>query len=56
MERSAQLIQRRALQGKLLNEVFAVADAVRMPCADFTNPIIQNAFYEEFTRNLEITM
>ena len=35
--------------------IFAVTDGARMPCAKFTDPNIQNAYFEGFTQGTEVT-
>lgn len=55
MQESNQLLMDTREHGHLLRGVFAVVDGGRMPCADYTDPNIQNAYYEGYTCCVEIT-
>ena len=55
MEQSNLLLKRNRPSGERLNGVFAVTDGGRMPCADYTNSYIQNAYFEGFTQAVEVT-
>ena len=52
---SSLLLQHNREYGPLLKGVFAVTDGGRMPCADYTEPNLQNAYYEGFTQSVEVT-
>ena len=54
-EESANLLQHKSPQSALLKKMFAVVDGARMPCTDYTDPLVQNAYYEDFTKNMEVT-
>ena len=41
--------------GKYLHGLLAVTDVERMLCADFIDPELQNAYFEGFTQNIEVT-
>ena len=55
MEASSQLLLRNWPNGRLLRGFFAVTDGARMPCAEFTDPGMQNAYYEGYTQSVEVT-
>lgn len=55
MDESHRLLKFNRSNGPLLPNVFAVIDGARMPCADYTDSDLQNAFYEGYTGNTEIT-
>lgn len=55
MHASAELLRRNRGNGFLLNGVFAVVDGGRMPCADYINRDLQNAYYEGYTQKVEVT-
>lgn len=54
MKASAALLKNRP-NGHLLPNVFAVMDGGRLLCADYINTDIQNAYYEGYTGNVEVT-
>ena len=55
MQSSSALLQTNPRLGPLLEGVFAVVDGARLPCADYTNADLQNAFYEGYTQSVEVT-
>ena len=55
MRDSARLLQCNRQQGHILTGVFAVLEGSRMPCATYTEPDFQNAFWEGFTQCDEVT-
>ena len=55
MEASSSLLQSNRVYGPFLKGVFAVTDGGRMPCADYTDKNLQNAYYEGYTQNVEVT-
>ena len=55
MKLSAELLQRNRPHGHFLGGVFGVVDGGRMPCAHYVDSNLQNAFFEGFTQNEEIT-
>ncbi len=46
MQASASLLQNNRPLGALLTDVFAMTDGARMPCAEFTDVDVQNAYFE----------
>ena len=55
MKLSAELLWKSRPQWHLLRGVFGVVDGGRMPCAHYVDPELQNAFFEGFTQNEEVT-
>ncbi len=55
MRASALLLQNNRVHGKLLEGIFAVTDGGRFKCADYTDPDLQNAYFEGYTQNVEVT-
>lgn len=55
MEHLASILETHRQYGPFLKGVFAVTNGGRMLCADYTNIDIQNAYFEGFTRNMEVT-
>ena len=55
MDDSYNLLKMNRKHGHLLPNVFGILDGGRMPCAAFTDGNLQNAFYEGYTGNVEIT-
>ena len=55
MEASSRLLQENRENGRLLNGVFVVMDGGWMPCADYVDVDTQNAYYEGYTGNVEVT-
>lgn len=55
MEASSMLLQTNRTFGPLMKGEFAVTDGGRMPCADYTDPNMQNAYFEGFTQGVEAT-
>ena len=55
MRNSASLLTRNRPYGRLLSGVFAVMDGGRMPCASYSDPDVQNAFWEGYTQAHEVT-
>lgn len=55
MKESTELLQQNREFGHLLKGVFAVVDGGRMPCADYEDPDMQNAYYEGYTCSVEVT-
>ena len=55
MKASAALLENNRINGLLLTGVFAVTDGGRMPCADYTDCNLQNAYFEGFTQAVEAT-
>lgn len=41
--------------GQLMRGIFGVVDGGRLPCADYDNSDLQNAYYEGYTGNVEVT-
>eukprot|EP00171_Calliarthron_tuberculosum_P005428 IDg5428t1 len=41
--------------GRLMKGIFAVVDGGRIPCADYVDADMQNAYYEGYTGNVEVT-
>ena len=52
---SASLLDHNRTYRPLLQGVFAITDGGRMPCADDTDIDLQNAYFEGFTQNVEVT-
>ena len=52
---SAALLERNRDYGTLLRGVFAIVDGGRMPTANYTDSNLQNAYFEGFTQNEEVT-
>ena len=55
MRASASLLEHNRTYGHLLQGLFAITDIGRMPCADYTDVDLQNAYFEGFTQNVEVT-
>lgn len=55
MDDSYQLLKKNRENVHLLPDVFCVIHGGRMPCADYEDKDLQNAFYEGYTGNLEVT-
>lgn len=55
MKESSELLKLNRENGQYLNNVFGVVDGGRMPCADYTDVDMQNAYYEGYTTNVEVT-
>ena len=55
MKASALLLRRHRQYVPLLEGVFAVTDGARMPCADYTNVDLQNAYFEGYTQEVQLT-
>jgi len=55
MEKSSSLLHCNRVNGRLLEGVFGITDGGRMPCADYTEPNLQNAYLEGFTQSVEVT-
>lgn len=55
MKASASLLENNRINGGLLQGIFAVTDGGRMPCADYTDTNLQNAYFEGFTQGVEVT-
>ena len=55
MRASSMLLQNNRTYGPYLKGVFAVPDGGRMPCADYTDTNLQNAYFEGFTQGVEVT-
>lgn len=55
MKQLASLLENSRLNSPLMQGVFAVTDGNRMPCADYTDTNLQNAYFEGFTQAVEVT-
>lgn len=55
MKSSAALLRKKRWYGVLYDGVFAVTDGSRMPCVSFTNNYMQNAYFQEYLQEVEIT-
>ena len=55
MEESASLFRHNRDYGHLLSGIFGVLDGVRMPTATFVDVNLQNAYFEGFTQQDEVT-
>ena len=55
MRLSASLLQQNRTHGSLLRGVFGVCDGGRMPCVTYSDPPLQNAYWEGFTQAHEVT-
>lgn len=55
MKESAELLSKNRRNGSLLQKIFGVLDGGRLPCADYTDSDVQNAFYEGYTTSVEVT-
>ena len=55
MKESFSLLVENRIYGRLLEGVFASTDDGRMPCADYTDTSLQNAYFEGFTQGVEVT-
>ena len=55
MKASSALLEQNRVHGLLLRGVFAITDGGRMPCADYTDLDLKNAYFEGFTQNVEDT-
>ena len=55
MKASSALLERNRVYRPFLKGVFAVTDGGRMPCADYTDTNLQNAYFEGYTQNVEVT-
>ena len=49
------LTQTNGRHGELLKGVFTITDGGRMPCANYADPAVQNAYFEGFTQAVEVT-
>lgn len=54
MRTSSSSLQKNRRNGLLLSGIFAVMDSRRMLCVSYTDPDIQNAFWEEVTQVNEV--
>lgn len=52
---SSLLLERNRENGHIFLGVFGIMDGGRMPCAAYTNPDLQNAFWERCTQVHEVT-
>ena len=55
MHASASLLQQNWTYGPIFRGVFAVTDGGRMPCAEYNDRDLQNAYFEEVTQDVEVT-
>lgn len=55
MVRSSELLSCHRGYNDVLKGVFAIMDGGRLPCADYCDPDTQNAYYEGYTTNIEVT-
>lgn len=55
MDASNQILKRNHACGELLEGLFGVMDGGRMPCADYIDVDTQNAYYEGYSQNVEVT-
>lgn len=55
MEHAASIQETNRQYGPLLKGVFALTDGGRMPCADYTNLDLQNAYFGNFAQNVGVT-
>lgn len=55
MKASSDNLVKNRPNGRLLKGIFAVVDGGRLPCADYNDVNVQNAFYESYTCNVEVT-
>lgn len=55
MDASYKLLRCNRPNGCLLPDVFGVVDGGRMLCADYSDADLQNAYYEGYTGNVEVT-
>lgn len=55
MKSSADCLQSNRKFGKYLSGGSGTTDRGRMVCADYTDPNLQNAYFEGFTQNIEVT-
>ena len=54
MKLSAALLEKNRVSGHWLKGVFAITDGGRMPCADYIDQDLQNAYFEGFTQGVEV--
>ncbi len=55
MPASASVLQKNRPLVALLTGVFAITDGARMPCAEYTDIDLQNAYFEGYTQCAEVT-
>lgn len=55
MKASTALLENYRAFGGLLKGVFAAVDGGRLPCADYIDRNLQNAFYEGYKQSVEVT-
>ena len=55
MRASTALLEQNRIQSRLFQGVFGITDGGRMPCADFKDLNLQNAYFQGFTQNVKIT-
>ena len=55
MVQSAALLQQDRQNGRTLGGVFGIMGGERMPCGTYTDPYVQNAYWEGFTQADEVT-
>lgn len=52
---SAALLLNKRAHGVILDEIFSVMDGGRVPCVTYSNATLDNAYWEEFTQQHEVT-
>lgn len=50
IKKSYNLLYRNRIHGRVLQGVFGILDGSRMPCATYTDPFPENAYWEEVTQ------
>lgn len=55
MIQSNNLLKENRQNGRVLDGIFAVVDGGRIPCAEYTDKDLQNAYYEGYTQSVEVT-
>lgn len=53
---SASLLESNRVHGRLLRGVFAIMDGGKMPCSEYLDTDLQNAFFEGYTEQVEVTI
>lgn len=55
MKESSLALMKNRPNGRMMKGIFAVVDGGRVPCAHYTDCDMQNAYYEGYTGNVEVT-
>lgn len=55
MAKSAGFLKEIRPNDPILSNIFGVLEGGRLPCADYVNADVQNAYYEGYTTSVEVT-